>query len=563
MQEIKEKIIDELRKAGLNADISVLEIPPKKELGDFAFPCFAFAKELKKAPNEIAKEYADKIDKKDFKEVKPFGPYINFFLKNESVVSELKEIHQKADNFGKKENNKKIVLIESPSPNTNKTLHLGHVRNMVIGKALFNMLKANGYDSKLINLNNDRGIHICKSMLAYQKFGKDDSPEKSCLKSDHFVAKYYVLFSEKVKEFPELNKEAQEMLKKWEANDKEVISLWKKINNWALQGFNETYKLFNMDFDKEYFESEFYDKGKQIVIDGLKKDIFEKEKDGSIIINLEDIGLDKKVLLRSDNTTVYMTQDIYLAKKKFEDFNYDKSIYIVANEQNYHFDVLFEILKRLKFEFADKCYHFSYGMINLPSGRMKSREGTVVDADNLVKEVVELSKKEIIKRHSNIDESSLNERAKKIAMSAIIFHILKHDPKKDFVYNPEESLSFEGETGPYCQYVYARIQSIIRKSDSKPEFKPELLNELQEKDLIKKLLEYPQIIEKISENYKISLIPRYLLELCKEFNNYYSNHKVIQDNKELQSARLFLIQAVAQVIKNALSLLSIEVIDEM
>jgi arginyl-tRNA synthetase len=562
MKEIKDKIVAELKNAGFEVNIALLEKPPKAELGDYAVPCFSFAKELKKSPIDIAKDIASKINKSEFSEVKAIGPYVNFFLKNENVIGELKIIHKQKQCYGMKPTNNKVVLVEGPSPNTNKPLHLGHVRNMAICKSLFNVMNAAGYTTKQINLNNDRGIHICKSMLAYQKWGKDDSPEKSEMKSDHFIAKYYVMFAQKLKDNPALEKEAQEMLKKWEADDKEVIDLWNKMNKWAFDGFKETYKTFNMNFEKEYFESKTYKQGKDIILEGLNKGLFEKNEEGAVIADLSNEGLDKKVLLRSDGTSVYMTQDINLAKRKYIDFNYDKSIYVVGNEQEYHFQVLFKVLKKLGFSFADGCYHYSYGMIELPSGKMKSREGTVVDADNLVEEVINLSKKEIKKRHK-LDEKELEERAKKITMSAIIFHILKFDPKKNFVYDPKESINFEGETGPYCQYAYARIQSILKKTDVEVEEKLDLLKEEQEKQLVKKLTEYPLIIEKISENYKISLIPRYILELSQEFNNYYSKHKIIQDDKALQSARLYLISAIAQVIANGLSLLGIEVLNEM
>jgi len=565
MQEIKEKIIAELKNAGINADVSMLEKPANLNLGDYALPCFSFAKELKKSPQEIAKEVQEKIKNKlsDFilkTEVK--GPYINFFLKKELITEVLKEIHKFKQCYGTFALNKKVVLIEGPSPNTNKPLHLGHVRNMAICKSLFNVMNAAGYEAKQINMNNNRGVHICKSMLAYKKWGKDDTPEKSRLKSDHFIAKYYILFNEKVKENPELEQEIHEMLKKWEEGGKETIDLWKKMNKWAFDGFKETYKTFNMSFDKEYYESESYTHGKDIVQDGLKKGIFEKDEDGAIIINLENEGLDKKVLLRADGTSVYVTQDIYLAKKKYEDFKYDKSIYVVGNEQAYHFQVLFKILKKLKFNSADGCYHFSYGMIALPEGRMKSREGTVVDADTLIEEVISLAIEEIQKRHGSLDKKEIAERAKKIAMAAILFFILKYDPKKDFTYNPAESLSFEGETGPYCQYVYARIQSIIRKSNVKAKENISFLGE-EEKQILKLLSDYPAIVKKVSESYKLSLIARYVLELCQEFNNYYSKTKIIQEDKELESARLYFIEAIAQVIANALSLLGIEVLDVM
>ena len=562
MQEIKEKIIVELKNAGFKIDLSLLEKPPKAELGDYAVPCFTFAKKLKKNPQEIAKDIVNKIDKTGFNKIKAFGPYVNFFIKKDIFAQVLNEIHKCKQSYGTFPINKKTVLVEGPSPNTNKPLHLGHVRNMTICKALFNVMNANGYTAKQINLNNDRGIHICKSMLAYQKFGKGDTPEKSGLKPDHFIAKYYVLFNEKVKENPELENEIHEILRKWEAGDKEIIELWKKMNKWAFDGFKKTYKTFNINFDKEYYESEAYKKGKEIVLDGLKKGLFEKDETGAIIINLEKEGFDKKVLVRSDGTSVYMTQDIYIAKKKYEDFKYDKSIYVVGNEQNYHFQILFKVLKKLGFNSVEGCYHFSYGMIDLPEGKIKSREGTTVDADNLVEEVVSLAKQEIEKRYDSLDKKEIADRAKKIAMAAILFFILKYDPKKDFTYNPAESLSFEGETGPYCQYVYARIQSIIRKSNVKAKENISFLGE-EEKQILKLLSDYPAIVKKVSESYKLSLIARYVLELCQEFNNYYSKTKIIQKDKELESARLYFIEAIAQVVANSLGLLGIEVLNEM
>ncbi len=546
--------------------IELLERPKTPELGDFALPCFSFAKELKKSPAKIAEKILKELKKNKpnfISEIKTKGPYINFFIKKEVVSEVIKNIHNKKEKFGVNNNSKQKIIVESPAPNTNKPMHLGHIRNMVIGKALVNILNANGNKVSLINLNNDRGVHICKSMLAYEKFGKDDTPEKSKLKSDFFVGKYYVIYSKKEKENSELGREAQEMLKKWEQGDKEVLKLWKKMNKWALDGFKETYKTFDMIFEKEYFESETYKKGKKIIMQGLDKGIFEKEENNAIIVDMTKEGFDKKVLLREDGTTVYMTQDIYLAKEKYDDFHYDKSIYITGTEQIYHFKVLFKILKKLEFSFAENCYHLAYGMIALPEGKMKSREGVIVDADTLVDEVKNLAKSEIKKRHVNLSEKEMELRSKKIALGAIIFFILKYDPKKDFIFNSKESLNFEGETGPYCQYTYARIQSIIKKSDTKEKYSSEFLKEPQEEIIIKKLMEYPDIISKIGKNYKISLLARYILELCQEFNNYYSNTKIIQENKDFEQARLYLISAIAQVIRNGLSLLGIKIMNEM
>ncbi|MBW2985521.1 arginine--tRNA ligase [Candidatus Woesearchaeota archaeon] len=543
-----------------------LEIPPNPEFGDYAFPCFILSKKYKKDPVQIAQELAKKIKPDNtIKEIRAIGPYLNFFTNREQLTSDIiKQILKEKDNYGKAKKTNKKIIVEYPGPNTNKPLHLGHVRNMVSGYALCKILEENGNKVIPVNINNDRGIHICKSMLAYQKFGKNDSPAKSKLKSDFFVGKYYVLFAKKVKSNPNLEQEAKELLQKWEQGDKKTIALWKKMNSWAFEGFKHTYKTFDIKFKKEYFESNTYKKGKDIIYDGLKKRLFEKDKTGAITIDLTKQGLDEKILLRSDGTAVYITQDIYLAKKRYDDFKYDKLIYVVATEQNYHFKVLFEVLKKLKFPFADRCYHFAYGMVNLTTGKMKSREGNVVDADNLVNDLTKLAEKAIQKRHKKISKKELDKRSKSIALSAIRFYMLKHDPIKDFIFDPKKSISFEGETGPYIQYTHARINSIIKKSKQKVDKAHlYLLTEPTELLLAKKLNEFPQLINKIGENYKLSLMCHYLLDLCQEFNTYYHSTKIIQENKELESARLSLIYAIKEVIKKGLTLLGIEALEEM
>ena len=543
-----------------------LEVPSNPEFGDYAFPCFILSKKYKKNPAEIAQELSKKIklDNK-IKETKAIGPYLNFFINKEKLISNvIEQVIKEKENYGKAKKTNKKIVIEFIGPNTNKPLHLGHARNMVSGYALCKILEENGNKVIPVNINNDRGIHICKSMLAYKKFGKNDSPNKSKLKSDFFVGKYYVMFLKKAKSNPKLEQEAKELLQKWEQGDKETIALWKKMNSWALNGLKKTYKTFNIKFKKEYFESNTYKKGKDIIYEGLKKGLFKKDKTGAISIDLTKEGLDKKILLRSDGTAVYITQDIYLAKKRYKDFKYDKLIYVVATEQNYHFKVLFEILKKLKFPFADKCYHFAYGMVNLTTGKMKSREGTVVDTDTLVDDLTKLAKKEIKKRYTKISKSELNKRSKNIALSAIRFYMLKHDPIKDFVFDPIKSISFEGETGPYIQYTHARIHSIIKKSKQKvSKADTSLLKYEAETNLIKKLNEFPQLINKIGENYKLSLMCHYLLDLCQEFNTYYHSTKIIQENKDLESARLSLIYAIKEVIKKGLTLLGIEALKEM
>ncbi|MBW2992388.1 arginine--tRNA ligase [Candidatus Woesearchaeota archaeon] len=544
----------------------VLEVPPDPKLGDFAFPCFSLAKSMKKSPVEIAKEIASKIKASgNIEKIVATGPYINFFLKKGNLAEEtLKNIFREKDDYGKGRATNKKVVIEYPGPNTNKPLHLGHVRNMVLGYSFSRVLEFNGKKVITVNINNDRGIHICKSMLAYKKWGKNDSPEKSKLKPDFFVGKYYVMFAKKVKENPELEKEAQDMLKKWEEGDKETIELWKKMNRWAFDGFKETYKTFDIKFEKEYYESETYEKGKDIVVDGLKKGIFEKDEKGNIVADLEKEGFGKKVLLRADGTTVYVTQDLYLAKAKYDDFRYDKSIYVVATEQNYHFNVLFSLLKKLKFPFADKCEHFAYGMVNLTTGKMKSREGTVVDADTLVNDMVKLAKEETKKRHKKLSGKELSKRAEQIGMSAIRFYLLKYDAVKDILFDPKESISFEGETGPYVQYVHARCSSVMKKAkkEATDKVKFDLLKEEDEKNLIILLNKFPDAV-KDAANYKPHLIARYLIELCQLFNTFYHNCLVIQKDKELEKARLLLVDCVKTVVKNGLYLLGIEAPEEM
>ncbi|TKJ16974.1 arginine--tRNA ligase [Candidatus Woesearchaeota archaeon B3_Woes] len=584
MDQFKEHIIKLLKKETKLSDIN-LEIPPSSELGDYAFPCFVLSKKYKKNPNEVAQELTKKIKlDKTIKEVKATGPYLNFFVNKEKLSEDvLRKISNEKEKYGIQPKTNKTILVEYPGPNTNKPLHLGHVRNISLGYSLCNLLKANGHNVVVVNINNDRGIQICKSMLAYKKWGKNDSPEtqenkkfsghrkskgfssESKLKSDHFVGKYYVMFAKKSKENPKLEDEAKELLKKWEKRDKETIELWKKMNKWALDGFKETYKKFDIKFQKEYFESSTYKKGKEIILDGLKKRVFKKDEDGAVFVDLNKQGYGNKILLRADGTSVYITQDIYLAKERYKDFKYDKSIYVVATEQIYHFKVLFETLKILKFPFADKCYHFAYGMVNLTTGKMKSREGSVVDADDLVNDMIKLALKETKSRNKDIDEKELKKRAEKIAMGAIRFYILKYDSTKDFTFNPKESISFEGETGPYLQYTYARINSILKKYNKKIENKADtsLLKEKEELELITTLSNFNDVVKTAGKNYKIHTITRYLLDLAQAFNNFYHTYPVLKADEELKKARLLLISCVKQVIKNGLNLLGIDVLKRM
>tara|TARA_Y100000310_G_scaffold342433_1_gene445677 strand:- start:420 stop:2120 length:1701 start_codon:yes stop_codon:yes gene_type:complete len=566
MDKFQEEIIKILKKETKLKEIS-LEIPSNSELGDYAFPCFVLSKQMKKNPVDIAKELVGKISTNDIiKEVKSVGPYLNFFV-NRSGQSQdlLKNILKKGDDFGKQKFTGKKILVEFPGPNTNKPLHLGHVRNIVLGTTLSKILEMNGHKAVHVNVNNDRGIAICKSMLAYQKWGKNDTPEKSKMKSDFFVGKYYVMFAQKVKEHPELDEEAQEMVRKWEAGDKEILALWEKMNKWAFDGFKETYKKFEIKPEKEYYESETYKNGKDIILQGKKDGLFEEGEEGEIFVDLTNRGYDKKVLLRADGTTVYITQDIYLAKVRYEDFKFDKSVYVVATEQNYHFKVLFEVLKLLGYPFADKLHHFSYGMVNLTTGKMKSREGTVVDADNLIEDMTGLAKKSTKEKHKELSDKEIEKRANEIAMAAIRFYLLKHDPVKDMLFDPEKSISFEGETGPYLQYTYARINSIIAKykGDVGDKVDSTLLVEKEELELVKMLANFEEIVKNVGENYKIHSLTRYLLDLAQAFNNFYHNYPVLKAEEELMKSRILLISCVKQVIKNGLSMLGIKVLERM
>lgn len=565
--------------------LEIIEVPPDPKLGDYSMPCFIFSKELKKSPQNIALELKDKLtkinlkeDHKHFELINNVGPYLNFFVNKEVYIkSVLHKIHEDKNVYGAGKNTNDIVLIESPSPNTNKPLHIGHLRNMLLGQSIYNIIKFSGKKPYQVNLVNDRGVHICKSMLAYQKFGLHETPETAHKKSDHFVGDYYVKYAQLEKENPAMEQEIQDMLVKWEDNDPEIRALWAKMNSWALKGFRETYNSLGFHIDKEYLESELYLHGKDIILKGLDEGVFEKDETGAIIANFEDIGLGKKVLLRANGTSVYITQDIYMAKKRYDEYKFDEMIYIVGNEQEHHFKVLFEIFKRLGWKFGDKCYHFSYGMVELPEGKLKSREGNIVDTDNLLLEVKNICIEELKRRYDNLSEHELNERAKIISQSAIRFFFLKFDPMRNFVYNPKESLSFEGETGPYIEYSYARINSIFKKLKEKEDIENvedmenylhgahiKLLTETNEFEIIKTLDIFPAIVMDAAKNFKPSSIAHYLLELAQQFNEFYHANQILNvEDKELMKARLYLIYNIQIVLKNGLNLLHIQEIDEM
>jgi len=545
---------------------NLIEIPPSTINYSYAFPVYQLAKFEKKSPNLIAEELKEQIKIPNFLEkIEVNGPYLNFRVKLDIILEnifQLNENYGNARDFIEKERFiQQKVVIEYPSPNTNKPLHLGHVRNMLIGNTLSKFLDYKGHEIYQVNLNNDRGIHICKSMLAYKNWGNNQEPS---IKTDHFVGEWYIKFNQEAEKDPKSNEKVTSLLKLWEKNEPETKVLWDKMNRWALNGFKETYRKFGISFDKEYFESKLYKEGKKIILKNVQSGILNKTDDGAVVANLEKIyNLPDKILLRSDGTSIYITQDIYLAYLKKEDFNYTKSIYVVGNEQDLYFKQLFAVLEMIGFK-EDK-FHLSYGMISLPEGKMKSREGIVVDADDIIEKIQTLAFEEVSNRYPNLSNDEKLNRSRIIGMAALKFFILKFNPKSDFIFNPKESISFEGETGPYIQYCYARIESIISKSKEKIglDIEYEKLNHANELSLIKHLNYFPEVLDQAISTYGIHLIPQYLLALCQNFNSFYSTCKVISEDKVLERARLLLIKCVQIVIKIGLTLLGIETLEEM
>ncbi|MFB6075788.1 MAG: arginine--tRNA ligase, partial [Candidatus Aenigmatarchaeota archaeon] len=479
----------------------------------------------------------------------------NFFLDMEKFTDGvLTKILSEREKYGRRSKIDKTAVVEFPAPNTNKPLHVGHLRNMALGESISRLLESQGYDVNRVNLYNDRGIHICQSMLGYKKWGEGREPDK---KPDHFVGDYYVKFNQEAESDPILKEKAQEMLRDWEKGDPDTVELWKKMNEWVYEGHNKTYNKFGVSFDKIYYESDTYEKGKEIVEDGLKKDLFYEDETGAVKVDVGDLG--EKVLIRSDGTSVYITQDLYLAEAKYQDFNFDRSIYVVGNEQNYHFRVLFKIFDMLDKSYAGNCYHLSYGMVNLPEGKLKSREGKVVDADDLICELVGMANEEVRKRNE-ISGSELENLAEKIGLGALKFFLLKFTASKDFTFQPEESVSFEGETGPYIQYSYVRAKRILEKSEKeKDNIDFGLLVKPEEKLLIKKMNKFPDILSEATESYDPHVLAKFVFELASLFSSFYEKHPVIDaENKDLEQARLTLVKAFSHVIKSSLYFLGIE-----
>lgn len=487
--------------------------------------------------------------------------------------------------FGVAQPNGKKVMVEYSSPNTNKPLHLGHIRNNLLGYSVAEILKASGFEVIKANLVNDRGIHICKSMLAWQHFGEGETPESSGLKGDHLVGKYYVIFDKAYKE--QINQgiaegktedeakkqaplilEAQEMLRKWEQGDPEVIQLWKTMNGWVYDGFASTYRQMGVDFDQYYYESDTYLLGKDLIQEGLEKGVFFKKEDQSVWIDLSDEGLDQKLVLRGDGTSVYITQDMGTAQLKYDDYHMDQSIYVVGNEQDYHFKVLFLILDKLGKSWAKGLYHLSYGMVDLPSGKMKSREGTVVDADDLMAEMEQTAKErtEQLGKTGELDEQGKGHLYHVIGMGALKYFLLKVEPKKRLLFNPAESIDFQGHTGPFIQYTYARINSVLQKAGVQNDWKEAVPSQLasSERDLIVLLHQYPEILQSAARDMSPALIANYAYELAKQYNKFYHEESILKvEDETIKYFRLSLSQATARLIERSMALLGIEVPERM
>ena len=567
--------------------------------GNLTLVVFPFLKISHKKPEDTAQDLGAYIKQNceaiaDFNVVKGF---LNLVIDKKAWLSLLNEMNQN-EKFGEKPvtENSPLVMIEYSSPNTNKPLHLGHVRNNLLGWSLAQIMEANGNTVVKTNIVNDRGIHICKSMLAWLKYGNGETPETSGKKGDHLIGDYYVAFDwhyraevaelkakyiaegmdeesaeKKAKEESPLIKEAHEMLVKWEQNDPEVRALWKKMNDWVYAGFDETYKALGVGFDKIYYESNTYLVGKKKVEEGLAKGLFFRKDDNSVWADLTDEGLDQKLLLRSDGTSVYMTQDIGTAEMRFNDFPIDKMIYVVGNEQNYHFQVLSILLDRLGFKWGKELVHFSYGMVELPNGKMKSREGTVVDADDLIAAMISDAKQtsEELGKFKDMSEEERNEIARIVGLGALKYFILKVDARKNMLFNPEESIDFNGNTGPFIQYTYARIRSILRKAAAEGITIPTTLSDempLNEKEieLIQKLNEFGAAVEQAGKDYSPSGIANYCYELTKAFNQFYHDYSILgADTENEKVVRLVLAQNVGKTLKNGMALLGIEVPERM
>lgn len=561
----------------------------KEFAGDLTVVVFPFTRYSRKSPEETAKELGEYL-KQNIEEVETYNVikgFLNVVISSAYWIEVLNDV-AKEEKYGyAKEPSGKTYMIEYSSPNTNKPLHLGHIRNNFLGWSVSEIQKANGHKVIMANLVNDRGIHICKSMIAWEKFANGATPESTGIKGDHFVGDYYVRFDKEykaqIKELMAQGKteeeakkeapillEAQEMLRKWEAGEEKVVSLWRTMNDWVLKGFDETYKMMGISFDRVYFESQTYKKGRDIVLKGLADGVLYRKDTGSVWADLTRDGLDHKLLLRDDGTSVYMTQDIGTAYDRFNEFNMDQEIYVVGNEQNYHFQVLSLVCKKLGFDWADKIKHLSYGMVELPEGKMKSREGTVVDADDLIEEMIHTARttSEELGKLDGYTKEEAEDVYRKVALGALKYFILKVDPKKTMMFNPKESIDFNGNTGPFIQYTYTRIKSVLRKAEEAgvkivPGDIHTALTE-KEQNLVKLIAKLPAVVKEAGDNYSPALIGNYAYELAKEFNQFYHDYSILkEENEQVRNLRLLLAQQCSVAIQNAMGMLGIEMPERM
>ena len=589
VEEIVAKGVSDALKDLYNAEIAPDTIVPqttRKEFeGNLTVVVFPFLKSSHKKPEETAQEIGEWLMNHvaavgKFNVVKGF---LNITINPEFWIDMLNEM-VKDQNYGfvKESPDSKLVMVEYSSPNTNKPLHLGHVRNNLLGYSLSKILEANGNKVVKTNIVNDRGIHICKSMLAWQKWGNGETPESTGKKGDHLIGDYYVEFDKHYKQevkdliagglsqeeaeaaSPLMN-EAREMLRKWESGDGEVRNLWQTMNQWVYKGFDDTYNRLGVDFDKIYYESDTYLEGKDLVTGGIDSGIMYRKEDGSVWADLTNEGLDHKLLLRSDGTSVYMTQDIGTAKLRYQDYPIDKMIYVVGNEQNYHFQVLSLLLDKLGFAWGKDLVHFSYGMVELPEGKMKSREGTVVDADDLIDKMISSAKEASAERFSDMPQKEADEVARIVGLGALKYFLLKVDPKKNMLFNPKESIDFNGNTGPFLQYTYARIRSIKRRAGDCPnQIDGNVLPNDKESALIQKLADFPNVVREAGENYSPALVANYCYDLAKEYNQFYHDYPILkEENEKVRNLRLLLSEEVGVVLKKAASLLGMEMPERM
>ena len=584
------KAIAQLYNTEVNETQITLQKTKKEFTGNYTLVTFPLLRISKKSPEQTAEEIGEALLSsslfiESFNVIKGF---LNLSLSSAMWIKTLEEINNHPDyGFTEANESSPLYMVEYSSPNTNKPLHLGHVRNNLLGHSLCEILKANGKQVVKTNIVNDRGIHICKSMLAWKKWGNNETPESSNKKGDHLIGEYYVLFDQKHKEEiaqlqakglskdeaeaqSTLMAEAREMLLKWEDNDAETVNLWKMMNDWVYKGFDETYKEMGVTFDKIYYESDTYLIGRERVLKALDDGVFYKKEDNSIWADLSEENLDHKLLLRADGTSVYMTQDIGTAKLRFDDYPIDTMIYVVGNEQNHHFTVLSTLLDKLGYEFGKGLVHFSYGMVELPEGKMKSREGTVVDADELMEEMIDTAR-ETSKELGKLDNCTPQEAddiVRMVGLGALKYFILKVDPRKNMTFNPEESIDFNGNTGPFIQYTHARIQSVLRKAAEQNIVISDTIGEVElsekEEGLVHTLVDFESIINQAAEEYNVSLVANYIYDLVKEYNQFYHDFTILrEENESLKDFRLMLSKNVALTIKKGMSLLGIDVPDRM